>query len=67
MKSSKTSFLRNCISGWNVRMYVPRYLEVVLLIRTFEPEKCKRANLTAIALSILKILSYGYNLATIKS
>ena len=48
-------------------MYVLRYLEVVLLIRTFEPEKCKRANLTAIAMSILKILSYGYNLATIKS
>ena len=48
-------------------MYVPRYLEVVLLIRTFEPEKCKRANLIAIAMSILKILSYGYNLATIKS
>ena len=21
MKSSKTSFLRNCISGWNVRFY----------------------------------------------
>ena len=25
MKSSKTSFLRNCISGWNVRTKKERY------------------------------------------
>ena len=65
-------YIRACTVHWNCSQetqsnFIPRYLEVVLLIRTFEPEKCKRANLTAIAMSILKILSYGYNLATIKS
>ena len=65
-------YIRACTVHWNCSQetqsnFILRYLEVVLLIRTFEPEKCKRANLTAIAMSILKILSYGYNLATIKS
>ena len=30
MKSSKTSFLRNCISGWNVRLLTSN-----LFFRTF--------------------------------